>query len=62
MALSHCRSRSGATGILVGAALKDDPDADPPIQRDDMVMLALTDPDRATRISMNTQSSTCVSC
>ena len=44
----------GATGILVGAALKDDPDADPPIQGDDMVMLALTDPDRATRISMNT--------
>ena len=44
----------GATGILVGAALADDPDADPPIQRDDMVMLALTDPDRATRISMHT--------
>ena len=44
----------GATGILVGAALADDPDADPPIQSDDMVMLALTDPDRATRISMHT--------
>ena len=44
----------GATAILVGAARDDDPEADPPILRDDLVMLALTDPDRATRISMQT--------
>jgi hypothetical protein len=44
----------GATGVLVGAALQDDPDATPPVRRDDLVMLALTDPDRATRISMDT--------
>ena len=42
----------GATGILVGAARYDDPDANPPVHADDLVMLALTDPDRATRISM----------
>jgi type VII secretion protein EccE len=44
----------GATGILVGTALYDDPAADPPVHVDDMVMLSLTDPDRATRISMHT--------
>ncbi len=44
----------GATGILVGAARYDDPAADPPVQADDLVMLSLTDPDRATRISMQT--------
>ena len=44
----------GATGILVGAARYDDPAADPPVHADDLVMLALTDPDRATRISMQT--------
>jgi hypothetical protein len=44
----------GATGILVGAALNDDPRARPPIQRDDMVMWALTDPQRATRVLMDT--------
>jgi type VII secretion protein EccE len=43
-----------ATGILVGAALDDDRDADPEIQRDDLVMWALTDPQRATRIEMDT--------
>jgi type VII secretion protein EccE len=40
----------GATGILVGAALRDDPRATPVIQRDDMIMWALTDPQRATRV------------
>jgi type VII secretion protein EccE len=44
----------GATGILVGAALADDPDTTPEIQADDLVMLSLTDADRATRISMDT--------
>ena len=44
----------GATGILVGAARYDDPTAYPPVHADDLVMLALTDPDRATRISMQT--------
>ena len=44
----------GATGILVGAALYDDPEANPPVRLDDLVMLSLTDPDRATRISMDT--------
>jgi type VII secretion protein EccE len=44
----------GATGILVGAALADDPDASPSIQADDLVMLSLTDADRATRIAMDT--------
>jgi len=44
----------GATGILVGAARYDDPAAYPPVHADDLVMLALTDPDRATRISMQT--------
>jgi type VII secretion protein EccE len=39
----------GATGILVGAALRDDARAIPAIQRDDMIMWALTDPQRATR-------------
>ncbi|MBY0290951.1 MAG: type VII secretion protein EccE [Mycobacteriaceae bacterium] len=44
----------GSTGILVGAALRDDRRADPQVQRDDLVMLALTDPQRATRIVMDT--------
>jgi type VII secretion protein EccE len=44
----------GPTGILVGAALRDDPHATPPVQRDDMIMWALTDPQRATRVVMDT--------
>jgi hypothetical protein len=44
----------GATGVLVGAALGDDPDARPAVQRDDLVMWPLTDPQRATRITMDT--------
>jgi ESX secretion system protein EccE len=44
----------GSTGILVGAALRDDPRAVPGIQRDDMIMWALTDPQRATRVVMDT--------
>jgi type VII secretion protein EccE len=44
----------GPTGILVGAALRDDPRATPPIQRDDMIMWGLTDPERATRVVMDT--------
>ncbi len=43
-----------ATGILVGSALHDDPDGRPPVQRDDLVMLALTDPQHPTRITMDT--------
>jgi hypothetical protein len=44
----------GPTGILVGAAMADDPSANPRIQRDDMIMWALTDPQRATRVVMDT--------
>ena len=44
----------GPTGILVGAALHDDPHAAVPIQRDDMIMWSLTDAQRATRIVMDT--------
>jgi hypothetical protein len=44
----------GRTGILVGAALRDDPHAAVPIQRDDMIMWSLTDPQRATRVVMDT--------
>lgn len=44
----------GATGVLVGSALRDDKNGQPEIQRDDLVMLALTDPARATRITMDT--------
>ena len=44
----------GPTGILVGAALYDDTKADPEIHRDDLIMWALTDPQRATRIVMDT--------
>jgi type VII secretion protein EccE len=44
----------GPTGVLVGAALHDDAAADPPVHRDDLVMWALTDADRATRIVMET--------
>src|SRR6478735_3445338 len=36
----------GSTGILVGAALRDDRRADPEVHRDDLVMLSLTDPQR----------------
>ncbi|WP_425004988.1 type VII secretion protein EccE [Mycolicibacterium sp. S3B2] len=44
----------GSTGILVGAAVRDDRSAEPAVQRDDLVMLALTDPQQATRIVMDT--------
>lgn len=44
----------GPTGILVGAALRDDKSGWPPIQRDDLVMWPLTDPAQPTRIVMNT--------
>jgi type VII secretion protein EccE len=44
----------GPTGVLVGAALHDDPAAVPEVHRDDLVMLPLTDPERATRIVMHT--------
>ncbi|MDG4667952.1 type VII secretion protein EccE [Mycobacterium sp. 236(2023)] len=44
----------GPTGILVGAAERDNKTSIPSIQRDDMIMLALTDPQRATRVVMNT--------
>ena len=46
----------GPTGILVGAALRDDPRSVPRIQRDDMIMWALTDPQRATRVVMDTSA------
>lgn len=44
----------GPTGILVGAALRDDTSGWPEIQRDDLVMWALTDPQQPTRIVMHT--------
>jgi type VII secretion protein EccE len=44
----------GPTGILIGSALRDDRNADPEVHRDDLVMLSLTDPQRATRIVMDT--------
>jgi hypothetical protein len=44
----------GATGVLVGSALQDDPAGRPEVQRDDLVMLSLTDPQRATRITLDT--------
>jgi type VII secretion protein EccE len=44
----------GPTGILVGAALEDNLTARPKIHRDDLVMWPLTDPQRATRITMDT--------
>jgi type VII secretion protein EccE len=44
----------GPTGILVGAALNDNLTARPKIHRDDLVMWPLTDPQRATRITMDT--------
>jgi len=44
----------GATGVLVGAALRDDLAGQLQIQRDDLVMMALTDPQRSTRITMDT--------
>ena len=44
----------GPTGILIGAALRDDTTSWPKIQRDDLVMLSLTDPQRPTRIVMDT--------
>jgi type VII secretion protein EccE len=42
----------GPTGILVGTAVADDPQQG--MRADDLVMLSLTDPQRATRIVMNT--------
>jgi hypothetical protein len=44
----------GPTGILVGAALRDDKSSSPEIQGDDLVMWALTDPQQPTRIVMDT--------
>jgi hypothetical protein len=44
----------GPTGILVGSALHDDRSGWPHIQRDDLVMLPLTDPRQPTRITMDT--------
>jgi len=44
----------GPTGILVGAALHDNLTAHPKIHRDDLVMWPITDPQRATRITMDT--------
>jgi len=44
----------GPTGILVGAALHDDKSVSPRVQRDDLVMWALTDPQQPTRIVMDT--------
>jgi len=44
----------GPTGILVGSAMRDDPAAEPEVQRDDLVMWALSDPQRPTRIKMDT--------
>jgi type VII secretion protein EccE len=44
----------GPTGILVGSALHDDETGWPQIQRDDLVMLPLTDPLQPTRITMDT--------
>ena len=44
----------GSTGILVGAALGDDRHVRPKVQRDDMIMWSLTDPQRATRVVMDT--------
>jgi hypothetical protein len=51
---SELRIPIGPTGVLVGAALRDAPDARPPQQRDDLVMWSLTDPQQATRIVMDT--------
>jgi type VII secretion protein EccE len=44
----------GPTGVLVGSALRDDKSGWPEIQRDDLVMWALTDPQQPTRITMDT--------
>ncbi|MGO9353333.1 MAG: hypothetical protein ACLP3C_21805 [Mycobacterium sp.] len=44
----------GPTGILVGAALRDDKSGWPEIQGDDLVMWALSDPQQPTRIVMDT--------
>jgi type VII secretion protein EccE len=44
----------GPTGILVGTALYDDKAGQPQIQRDDMVMWALTDPQQPTRVTLDT--------
>src|ERR1700694_5605198 len=44
----------GPTGILVGSALHDDRSGWSHIQRDDLVMLPLTDPRQPTRITMDT--------
>jgi hypothetical protein len=44
----------GPTGVLVGAAIGDERSTNPPLQREDLVMWGLTDPQRATRIAMDT--------
>lgn len=44
----------GSTGVLVGAALRDDKSGSAEVRRDDLVMWALTDPQRPTRITMDT--------
>jgi hypothetical protein len=44
----------GFNGILVGAALRDNALLTPAIQRDDVIMWALTDPQRATRVVIDT--------
>jgi type VII secretion protein EccE len=44
----------GSTGVLVGAALRDDKSGRPEVRCDDLVMWALTDPQRPTRITMGT--------
>ena len=44
----------GSTGVLVGAALRDDKSGRPEVRSDDLVMWALTDPQRPTRITMDT--------
>jgi hypothetical protein len=40
--------------VLVGAAIRDEGNANPPLQREDLVMWGLTDPQLATRIVMDT--------
>jgi hypothetical protein len=44
----------GPTGELIGAAIRDEGNANPPVQRDDLGMWSLTDPQRATRIVLDT--------
>jgi hypothetical protein len=40
--------------VLVGAAIRDERSTNPPMRREDLVMWGLTDPQRATRIVMDT--------